>query len=100
MVDVHRIRHEVSEIEASDLSPLARARRLLRLAREAQAGARSLEDGVALLIEDCREEQAVRLQATCGRLRELSNELRARAQHTLTGDSSRSESESFPAFLG
>lgn len=101
MVDVHHIRHEASQIEAADLGPLTRARRLLKLSRKARDGARTLGEGIALLVEDCREEQAVRLQATCGRLLELSEELRSRARSSLLeGRSGGVETEQFPAFLG
>lgn len=83
MVNEFDVRLEVDQIDKSRMHPIRKARRLLLLTRQVRLVARKFERGVELLVRDCMDDEAARLQETCNRLIALAAEVRELATRTL-----------------
>lgn len=87
LVTEFEVRRELDAIEAADLHPRRKARRLLALARIALREARKIAKGAAILSLDCMDEQASRLRRVVARMETLGRDVRHRARRLLAGAS-------------
>ncbi len=65
------------------MHPIRKARKLLLLTRKVRRAARKFERGIEIMMRDCMDEEAARMQATCDRLVALGREVREVATRTL-----------------
>ena len=83
MVNEFDVRQEMEQIEKSRMHPIRKARRLLLLTRKVRRAARKFERGIEIMIRDCMDDEAARMQQTCDRLVALGREVREVASRTL-----------------
>lgn len=83
MVNEYDVRLEMQQIEKARMHPIRKARKLLLLTRKVRRAARKFERGIEIMVRDCMDEEAARMQATCDRLVALGREVREVATRTL-----------------
>jgi hypothetical protein len=83
MVNEFDVRQEMEQIDKSRMHPIRKARRLLLLTRKVRRAAKKFERGIEIMVRDCMDEEAARMQQTCDRLVELGREVRDVATRTL-----------------
>lgn len=83
MVNEYDVRQEMEQIDRSRIHPIRKARKLLLLTRRVRRAAKKFERGIEILVRDCMDDEAARLQDACDRLVNLGREVREVATRTL-----------------
>jgi hypothetical protein len=83
MVNEFDVRQEMKQIQDARIHPIRKARKLLLLTRNVRRAARKFERGIEIMLMDCMDDEAARMQATCDRMIALGRELREVATRTL-----------------
>ena len=83
MVNEYDVRQEMRQIQDARIHPIRKARKLLLLTRKVRRAAKKFERGIEIMVRDCMDDEAARMQATCDRMLELGRELREVARRTL-----------------
>jgi hypothetical protein len=83
MVNEYDVRQEMEQIEKARMHPIRKARRLLLLTRKVRRAARKFERGIEIMVRDCMDDEAARMQDACDRLVALGREVREVATRTL-----------------
>ncbi len=83
MVNEYDVRQEMEQIDRSRIHPIRKARKLLLLTRRVRGAAKKFERGIEILVRDCMDDEAARMQAACDRLVALGREVRDVATRTL-----------------
>jgi len=77
------IRKEIERIEGSELTPISKARELVKLSKNIRVYARRMNRGAGILHEDDDHEGAERIQQTLNCLKRLQEETRLAAFRVL-----------------
>ena len=96
MLSEYEVRQAVAEIESCELSPMAKARRLMTLVRTLRHQLRSLRRGNHILEQDMDFDAAARMSRLERNMERLMEDIRLSALHCLQSGKRRLSFETLP----